>query len=274
MESRRRGGWSWQDGAVDPRRDYLELRYGAQETDPGEWVAGARVGPPTGRVFPVQWLIDPKDPENRGLVQAIREDLDFYLLEVGGRDPWLYAQYHCGTMANWYGFVHWDNHVYSKLVSKKRREAALKAWKTRRRKEAARKAARVARQARTMAKWLVAFSHQSGARWQLVDLSGEKAEARGVVDLLAVRKDHRAGDRNPIQRGDLLDIALIQVKGGGARPPTAEDVTRLRAVAKHHRARLVVLVEWRRGRPPQTWECLRRRVGCRGQRLRCSARPR
>ena len=44
----------------------------------------------------------------------------------------------------------------------------------------------------------------------------------GVVDMLAVRKDHG----KPIsgtKRGDVLQIVLIQVKGGSAAMPTAAD---------------------------------------------------
>jgi len=66
-----------------------------------------------------------------------------------------------------------------------------------------------------------------------------------VVDLLAVRKNHTAYD-GTIKRGDLLDIVLIQVKGGRASLPTQEDIDRLRKVARHHRARAIVLCEWKR----------------------------
>jgi hypothetical protein len=39
----------------------------------------------------------------------------------------------------------------------------------------------------------------------LVDFGGKtKAEARGIVDLIAIRKDHRQ-DRAGLKRGDLLE---------------------------------------------------------------------
>lgn len=82
----------------------------------------------------------------------------------------------------------------------------------------------------------------------MVDFGGKaKAEARGIVDLIAIRKDHRH-DSPSLKRGDLFEIVLIQAKGGSARRPTKEDVARLSRVAKHHRARAVVLAEWRRAR--------------------------
>lgn len=73
-----------------------------------------------------------------------------------------------------------------------------------------------------------------------------KAEARGIVDLVAIRKDHRH-DGTGLKRGDLFDIILIQTKGGAAPRPTPDDVARLSRVARHHRAKAIVLAEWRRG---------------------------
>lgn len=108
------------------------------------------------------------------------------------------------------------------------------------------KAHHTAKWARTMTKWLVTYSRRTGAKWNLVDFGGEaKAEARGIVDLIAIRKDHRH-DGPSLKRGDLFDIVLIQTKGGSAPRPTAADVARLSRVAKYHRAKAVVLAEWRR----------------------------
>jgi hypothetical protein len=87
--------------------------------------------------------------------------------------------------------------------------------------------------------------------WQLVTFCGEKgAESVGVVDLVAMRKDHRKVPPG-MKRGDALQIVLIQVKGGQASMPTEEDGHRLRAVARRHRARAVLLFTWKKGKPPQ-----------------------
>jgi len=110
-----------------------------------------------------------------------------------------------------------------------------------------RKAQRTAKWARTMTKWLVTYSRQTGAKWNLVDFGGKtKSEARGIVDLMAVRKDHRE-DSPGLKRGDLFEIVLIQTKGGTAPRPTLEDIIRLSRVAEHHSAKAVVLAEWQRG---------------------------
>jgi hypothetical protein len=44
--------------------------------------------------------------------------------------------------------------------------------------------------------------------------------------------------------GTFFEIILIQIKGGGARRPKAEDIKRLGAVVKQYSARDVVLAEW------------------------------
>jgi hypothetical protein len=109
-----------------------------------------------------------------------------------------------------------------------------------------RKAQRTAKWARTMTKWLVTYSRQTGAKWNLIDFGGKtKSEARGIVDLMAVRKDHRE-DSPGLKRGDLFEIVLIQTKGGTAPRPTLEDLIRLSRVAEHHRAKAVVLAEWQK----------------------------
>jgi len=97
-----------------------------------------------------------------------------------------------------------------------------------------------------MTAWLISWSRPKGAKWHIVDFVGANGcESRGVVDLLAVRKNHVVSD-GVLKKGDLLDIMLIQVKGGSAPFPTDEDISRLKRVARYHRAKGVVLSEWKR----------------------------
>src|SRR5438477_9427234 len=112
-------------------------------------------------------------------------------------------------------------------------------------KEAQQKAARTARWAVTMAKVRIRRV-ASRTRWQLVTFYGKGGgESVGVVDLLAIRKDH--GQPIPgIRRGDALQIILIQVKGGSAANPTFDDAARLRRVAKRHGACDVLLATWKK----------------------------
>ena len=113
-------------------------------------------------------------------------------------------------------------------------------------KEAQQKAARTARCAVTMAKVRIQRV-ASRTRWQLVTFYGKSdAESVGVVDMLAIRKDHSAS-LGAMRCGDALQIILIQIKGGTAARPTPEDATRMRAVAKKHGACDVLEATWKKG---------------------------
>ncbi len=124
-----------------------------------------------------------------------------------------------------------------------------KAAFTRKRRKAVQKATRTARWATTLTKWLVTKT-SVGTRWQLVEFAGPGGrESRGIVDLLAIRKDH-SSPPDGLKRGDLFEAILFQVKGGTAPWPTLGDIARLRRVARHHRAKGVVLAEWKKGKQP------------------------
>lgn len=122
---------------------------------------------------------------------------------------------------------------------------AQKAAQTKLRRNIAQKALRSAKWARTMTKWLITHSSKDGVKWQLVEFGGKKGhESYGIVDLIAIRKNHKPTGMNK-KRGDLFEIILIQVKGGSARYPSSSDVARLLVVKKHHNASRVVLAEWK-----------------------------
>ena len=112
------------------------------------------------------------------------------------------------------------------------------------------KAARSAKWATTMTKWLIA-KNKGRTTWQIVSFCGPNGcESVGIVDLLAIRKDHNLPSKPGLKRGDLLELVLIQVKGGGAAWPSHEELLRLRKVARHYRAKHVVLAAWKKGKQP------------------------
>ena len=79
-------------------------------------------------------------------------------------------------------------------------------------KAAQRKAANTARWAVTMTKVRIRRV-LARTRWQLITFCGKSGgESVGIVDLLAVRKDH-GPPRGGLKRGDALQVILIQVKG-------------------------------------------------------------
>lgn len=110
-------------------------------------------------------------------------------------------------------------------------------------------AIRTAIWAHTKVKSLITSSRQRGRGWEVVNFLGSAGcESVGIVDLMAVRKDHRRDPSRP--PGDWFEIILIQVKGGTARRPDEGDIARLRLVAKRYHAREVVLAEWTVGTRP------------------------
>jgi hypothetical protein len=93
-----------------------------------------------------------------------------------------------------------------------------------------------------------ALSRRVAERWEFVSFRGKnKGEWRGVVDVVAIRKDTSQPTSPMLKRGDLFEIILVQVKGGTSRSPTKEDCGRLREVARRCNARSVVLFEWKKG---------------------------
>jgi hypothetical protein len=94
-----------------------------------------------------------------------------------------------------------------------------------------------------------ALSSRVAGRWKFVSFRGaNKAEWRGVVDLIAIRKNSKEPAGDILKRGDLFDIILIQIKGGSARGPTRDDCLRLREVKRLYRAKAVVQFQWRKGK--------------------------
>jgi hypothetical protein len=95
--------WRWIEEPVDQTRDHLRLVH-----DDCDSVV-AIVGEPNGDAFPVQFLLedDPADSTRHSALQDVRDQLNFYLLDVGRPDPWGYAHYHCGTASNVYSRTHW-----------------------------------------------------------------------------------------------------------------------------------------------------------------------
>lgn len=129
-----------------------------------------------------------------------------------------------------------------KTKSAERMAAGIKAANKLKWRNAQRRAARTAVWATTMSKWLITHS-TTGKAWQVVGFLGRaRGESAGVVDLIATRRNYSASSR-----GDLFEMLFIQVKGGGARPPTLADVERLKRAATHHRATAVILCEWKQG---------------------------
>ncbi len=100
-----------------------------------------------------------------------------------------------------------------------------------------------------------ALSSRVAKRWKFVSFRGAaKGEWRGVVDLIAIRKNTAQPPGDILKRGDLFDIVLVQVKGGSSAAPTMDDCRRLRQVARVYRAKTVVQFQWRKGKSSEFFE--------------------
>jgi len=90
-----------------------------------------------------------------------------------------------------------------------------------------------------------ALAARVSKRWRFVSFRGAGGgEWKGVVDILAVRKDTSKSSHEMLKSGDLFDFVLVQMKGGSAKPPSAADIRRLQAVKSHYDARAIVLFFW------------------------------
>jgi hypothetical protein len=100
--------WAWRKRGVGPWEDHFELRYGsAKDSGWDDWMPVARIGRPIDGVFGVDFIINHKTPNYKAMMDKTKDELDFYLVELHERDPWVYAKYHCGTTANIYSSIHW-----------------------------------------------------------------------------------------------------------------------------------------------------------------------
>jgi hypothetical protein len=133
------------------------------------------------------------------------------------------------------------------------------------------RAALTARWATTMTRWAIRYAStgkragtRAVKRWQFVAFPGPQGrESRGIVDLIAIRRDHCA-TAAPLRPGDLFEIVLVQIKGGSAAWPSVSDLERLVAVRRRYRAKAVVLASWQRGAEPRFY-VLRRVAPRRGE---------
>jgi hypothetical protein len=100
--------FQWREARVDPSGEHFELRYGSSEDDWENWTLIARVGHPIGGIFQVEWLIR-DNAAHHEIISAVKDQLNYYLVELDKCDPWNYLEYHVTTLANLYSDVHWSH---------------------------------------------------------------------------------------------------------------------------------------------------------------------
>lgn len=96
---------AWVEGVVDREADHVSLSYGERRQ------AMALVAPHREHGFTVQFLFKAQaNGHANRMLEEVRQELSFYLLDVVGPDSWAFVQYHCDTPANHLSRVHWAWH--------------------------------------------------------------------------------------------------------------------------------------------------------------------
>ena len=97
---------AWVEGVVNRQADYVSVSYGEGRN------AVALIAPHATRGFRVQFLLKARhtNPRTSRILDEVRRELAFYLLEVVGPDSWPFVQYHCDSPANRRSLVHWAWH--------------------------------------------------------------------------------------------------------------------------------------------------------------------
>ncbi len=98
--------WTWRAGIVDINNEHIKL-FHEKKKDPI-----ALVAPDNEKGFMVQFLLfpNPKDKETSEILESVKKELTFYLVDKKEENPWAYVVHHCGTGANFYSKVHWKWH--------------------------------------------------------------------------------------------------------------------------------------------------------------------
>ena len=100
--------FQWREARVDPSSEHFDLRFGSIDDDWTDWKLIARVGRAVGGIFQVEWLTDSGAAPHES-IDAVTDQLDYYLVDLDKCDPWKYLEYHVTTLANVYSDVHWSH---------------------------------------------------------------------------------------------------------------------------------------------------------------------
>ncbi|MGD0354323.1 MAG: hypothetical protein ABSB31_02625 [Dehalococcoidia bacterium] len=97
-EKREREKWKWVKGIVNDKDDHIKIWHVENENPV------ALLAPGQERSFVVQFLLadKPEDIQTCKIIEAVRHELDYFLIEKLEENPWAYANYHCNSGANMY----------------------------------------------------------------------------------------------------------------------------------------------------------------------------
>lgn len=94
--------YRWEVQHVNSSNEHIKISF----SDLGNTLFIAKISPPQNYVFSVEFVNNEKI--NEDIKKLARKSIDFYLIELQEKDPWLYAKYHCTTASNIYSKIHWS----------------------------------------------------------------------------------------------------------------------------------------------------------------------
>lgn len=101
----------WHEGQVDRTHAHLKIRYVPDIEDPetGYLVAVVSTAP-NDRSFVVEFLPQslPATLAPGPIIDEVKREIDFFLIEKREKDPMKYLLYHCTTASNLYSQVQWS----------------------------------------------------------------------------------------------------------------------------------------------------------------------
>ena len=106
VKHRRNPSWKWAEGTVNTDDEHFEITH-RENPKPVALVGWGR-----GWTLKVQFLLPASATvrEAGETREAVRRELQLYLVELNEPDPWAYLTYHCRTASNIYSDVHWHFH--------------------------------------------------------------------------------------------------------------------------------------------------------------------
>jgi hypothetical protein len=104
VRSRAAAARVWAEGPVDRKQEHFTICYGEGS------IPVALVARENRFTFKVEFLLGRRTRPQMAtrITDAVRQELDQYLLHSVSPDSWAFARYHCDTVANIASPVHWS----------------------------------------------------------------------------------------------------------------------------------------------------------------------
>ncbi len=96
--------YSWIEKSVNQDQEHIKLFY----KDSTNCIA--LISSPVHNVFNVEFITNDENQQTRKIIEEVKKEINFYLINKKEKYPWNYAKYHCVSTSNLYSPIHW--HFY------------------------------------------------------------------------------------------------------------------------------------------------------------------